>query len=222
MPKAAPSPCESIVLATRNAGKIRELEAPLRAFGLSVLGLDAFPELPEVEETGETFEANALLKARAAAEGTGLVAVADDSGLMVDALDGAPGVLSARYGAEITPAFPGESRDARNIRKLLAALAQAPEGRRGARFVTVMAACKPGGAAPLIVRGEWEGHILAASRGSGGFGYDPVFFDPVAGRAAAELTPEEKLARSHRGRALRELLRLWPAFWGGRTEPAAE
>ena len=118
-----PNAAQSIVLATRNAGKIRELEAPLRTFGLSVLGLDAFPELPEVEETGETFEANALLKARAAAEGSGLVAVADDSGLMVDALGGAPGVRSARYGADHTPAFPGESQDARNIRKLMYALA---------------------------------------------------------------------------------------------------
>ena len=217
-----PNAAQSIVLATRNAGKIRELEAPLRTFGLSVLGLDAFPELPEVEETGETFEANALLKAKAAAEGSGLVAVADDSGLMVDALGGAPGVRSARYGADHTPAFPGESQDARNIRKLLDALAEMPEERRGARFVTVMAVCKPGGADPLIVRGEWEGRILAAPRGSGGFGYDPVFFDPVAGRAAAELTPEEKLARSHRGRALRELLRLWPAFWSGRAELLAE
>jgi len=133
-------------------------------------------------------------------------------------LGGAPGVRSARYGADHTPAFPGESQDARNIRKLLDALAEMPEERRGARFVTVMAVCKPGGADPLIVRGEWEGRILAAPRGSGGFGYDPVFFDPVAGRAAAELTPEEKLARSHRGRALRELLRLWSR----RAEPLAE
>lgn len=213
MPSQIPAPGEAIVLATRNPGKIRELEIPLQALGLRVLGLDAFPHLAEVEETGETFEANALLKARAAAEGSGLIAVADDSGLMVDALAGAPGVRSARYGADLAPAFPGESRDARNVRKLLAALADVPRERRGARFVTVMAACVPGGAEPLIVRGEWEGRILEAPRGSGGFGYDPVFFDPVHQCVAAELTPEEKQGLSHRGQALRALVRRWPVFW---------
>lgn len=213
MPTHIPAPGEAIVLATRNPGKIRELAIPLRALGLKVLGLDAFPHLPEVEETGETFEENALLKARAAAAGAGLVAVADDSGLMVDALAGAPGVRSARYGDDLAPAFSGESRDARNIRKILDALAHVPQAQRGARFVTVMAACGPDGAEPLIVRGEWEGHILETPRGSRGFGYDPIFFDPVHRCVAAELTPEEKQSLSHRGRALRALVDRWPAFW---------
>lgn len=203
---------QKIILATHNTGKIRELQIPLQTFGLRVIGPDLFPDFPETEETGRTFEENALLKARAAAAHTGLTAIADDSGLIVDALDGAPGVRSARYSEDLEPAFPDESRDARNIRKLLRDLADIPESRRTARFMTVMAACKPEGQ-PLIVKGCWEGRILHAPRGTGGFGYDPVFFDPELGCAAAELTPRQKQARSHRGRALRELLRLWPSFW---------
>lgn len=212
---------EIVVLATRNQGKVLELREPLRVFGLHVLGLDAFPHVPEVEETGVTFEENALLKARAVMEATGHAAVADDSGLLVDALGGGPGVYSARYGDDWPPASlhaEEESRDARNIRKLLAALAGLPEERRTARFMTVMAVCKPGDATPLVTRGVWEGRVLSAPQGNNGFGYDPVFFDPELGRSAAELSREEKMARSHRGRALRELLRLWPAFW--RRDPS--
>ncbi len=203
---------QKIILATRNAGKIRELQIPLQIFGLSVIGPDLFPGFPKTEETGRTFEENALLKARAAAAHTGLTAIADDSGLIVDALDGAPGVLSARYSEHLEPLFPGESQDARNIRRLLEELANIPESRRTARFMTVMAACKPDGQT-LITRGHWEGRILHAPCGTGGFGYDPVFFDPELGCTAAELTPRQKQAHSHRGRALRELLRLWPSFW---------
>lgn len=208
---AAPDGAVTIVLATRNKGKVREMEEPLRAFGLRVVGLDAFPDLPEVEETGATFEENALLKARDVARRTGLLAIADDSGLEVDALDGAPGVRSARYSDDM-PDLPGESKDERNVMKLLAALSSARLWQRSARFRTVIAACTPEGDT-LVAPGTWEGSIACSPRGKNGFGYDPVFLDPELGRTAAELSPEEKMARSHRGNALRELLRLWPAFW---------
>lgn len=206
-------PQDTVVLATRNPGKICELAEPLQAFGLNVLGLDAFPNMPEVEETGLTFEENALLKARTISQLTGLVAIADDSGLEVDALDGAPGVHSARYSNDM-PDLPGETKDERNIMKLLAALSSISLSQREARFRTVMAACTPQGAS-LVAQGQWEGRILYAPRGKNGFGYDPIFFDPEVGRTAAELSREEKMARSHRGKALVELLRLWPKFWEG-------
>ena len=199
-----------IVLATRNAGKVRELAENLAAYGLVVLGLDAFPQVGEVEETGTTFEENALLKARAVAEATGLIAVADDSGLEVDALGGAPGVYSARYGTDWA-LLPGETQDQCNIRKLRHALRDTPEEARGGRFVCCMAVCKPGGG-QLVVRGTWEGRLLAEPRGSNGFGYDPLFWDQERGCTAAQMTREEKNARSHRGNALRQLLAEWPAF----------
>ena len=199
-----------VVLATRNAGKIAELARPLSAFGVSLVGLDAFPEIGEIVEDGATFEENALIKARAVAKATGLTAIADDSGLMVDALAGAPGVYSARY-ADDWEMLPGENRDQRNIRKLLDALRSVPADKRGARFVTVMAAVRPDGR-ELAVRGEWPGTLLQSPRGSNGFGYDPVFFDADSGRTAAELTREEKTARSHRGRAAAALLERWRDF----------
>ena len=201
---------ETIVLATRNAGKVRELADALAAYGLTVLGLDAFPEIGEIDETGLTFEENALLKARTVAEATGRIAVADDSGLEVDALDGDPGVHSARYGND-WPLLPGETKDQRNNRKILDAMKAVPEAQRRIRFVSCMAACKPGGA-ETVVRGTWEGRLLTAPRGDNGFGYDPLFWDEHIGRAAAELTRDEKNARSHRGNALRALLAAWPEF----------
>ena len=201
-----------VVLATRNAGKIAELSGPLAAFGVELVGLDAFPEIGEIEENGATFEENALIKARAVAKATGLTAIADDSGLMVEALAGAPGVHSARYSDDLEM-LPGENRDGRNIRKLLAAMADVPEGERGCRFVTAMAAVRPDGR-ELTVRGEWPGTLLARPRGSNGFGYDPVFYDADVGRTAAELTREEKTARSHRGRAAAALLARWADFMG--------
>lgn len=207
-----PSKKNIIVLATTNAGKVRELAEPLQAFGLEVVGLDAFQGIGDVEETGTTFEENALLKARTVADATGYVTVADDSGLEVDALGGSPGIYSARYGND-WPAEEGEHRDARNNRKLLAALSGLAEAQRTARFVCCMAVCVPRGA-QLVVRGTWEGRILEQPQGDNGFGYDPVFFDPLLGRAAATLTREEKCATSHRGRALRQLLAQWADFWG--------
>lgn len=201
-----------VVLATRNAGKIAELAGPLSAFGVSLVGLDAFPEIGEIEENGATFEENALIKARAVAKATGLTAIADDSGLMVDALGGAPGVWSARY-ADDWEMLPGEDRDGRNIRKLLHAMRDVPKDRRDCSFVTVMAAVRPDGR-ELTVRGEWPGRLLESPRGGNGFGYDPVFFDASTGRSAAELTREEKTARSHRGRAAAALLERWQGFMG--------
>jgi XTP/dITP diphosphohydrolase len=202
----SPSPAaKTVVLATRNKGKIAELEVLLAPFGVAVLGLDVFPDIGEIEETGATFHENSRLKARTVAQATGLVALADDSGLAVDELSGAPGVYSARYsGADAT--------DATNNAKLLSTLAGVPEDRRGCRFISVVAAIAPNGA-EIVAEGRWEGRVLGAPRGQGGFGYDPLFLDPELGRSAAELSPQEKNARSHRGQALRALLQDWPAFW---------
>ena len=213
-----------IVLATRNAGKIRELADGLRAFGLEVLGLDAFPEMEDVEETGASFEENALLKAGAVARYTGRIAVADDSGLEADALGGAPGVYSARY-SDMRPLppeaeDPALSRDERNNLVVLHELAGVPDEKRTGRFVCAMSACKPDGAG-IALRGVWEGRILRGPRGANGFGYDPLFFDPEAGRTAAELNTEEKNARSHRGKALRKLLEVWPEFYAGGRQPGS-
>ena len=205
----------TIVLATRNQGKVRELAEPLRAFGLRVVGLDAFPDLPEVEETGTTFEENALLKAREVSKRTGLVAIADDSGLEVDALNGAPGVYSARY-SEDMPDLPGATKDERNTMKLLAALSSVRLWNRSARFRTVVAVCTPEGET-LIAPGTWEGSVACSPRGKNGFGYDPVFLDPELGLTAAEMSPEEKMSRSHRAKALRAAAPL--ALLLGRVSP---
>ncbi|MFO1426929.1 MAG: RdgB/HAM1 family non-canonical purine NTP pyrophosphatase [Steroidobacteraceae bacterium] len=185
-----------VVLATGNRGKLAEFADLLAPAGLefvpqSELGVDS------PEETGATFAANALLKARHAAARTGLPAMADDSGLEVDALGGAPGVRSARYAGE-------DATDARNVAKLLAALAGVPAARRRARFHCAIALVRSADdAAPLLADGCWEGEIIEAPRGAGGFGYDPVFLDPASGRTAAELAPAQKHARSHRGAAAR-------------------
>lgn len=200
---------KTLVLATRNAGKIKELEALLSGLGFAVLGLDEFPHIGEIEETGATFAENALIKASAVARASGLVALADDSGLEVDALSGAPGVYSARYSG---PAATDES----NNLKLLHELSAVPEAKRACRFRSVVAAMAPNGQ-QLLAQGSWEGRVLAAPRGAGGFGYDPLFLDLELNKSAAELTPAEKNARSHRGRALRALLENWPDFWARAT-----
>lgn len=203
-----------IVLATRNAGKVRELTNLLAesgaGHGMEVLGLDSFPESGNIEETGATFEENALLKARYVAQTTGLPSLADDSGLVVNCLDGAPGIYSVRY-ADDWNRLPGESRDIRNIRKLLHTLEGVPPAERACRFVSCIAAVKPDGAR-MLVTGVWEGLVLDGMRGANGFGYDPIFFDPTCGKSAAELRAEEKNARSHRGKALRELFARWAEF----------
>jgi XTP/dITP diphosphohydrolase len=200
----------TIVLASTNKKKLVELNTLLEPAGLTVVGLDAFPDLPEVEETGATFEENALLKACQTARATGFTAVADDSGLAVDALAGAPGVYSARYSAEDSD-IAGTTRDERNLNKLLIALRGVPEAKRTARFVCVMAACTPEGN-HLVRRGEWEGRIAEAPAGHNGFGYDPIFFDPEVGCTAAQMPAERKNSRSHRGKAVRSFLEAFAGF----------
>ncbi|MBR4423806.1 MAG: RdgB/HAM1 family non-canonical purine NTP pyrophosphatase [Mailhella sp.] len=193
---------QTVILATRNQGKVRELRSFLSAFGFDVQPLP--DDFPDIEETGSTFAENALLKAHAVAESLGLPAIADDSGLEVDALGGAPGVYSARYGDDI-PLLEGESRDGRNNRKLLAQMEGVEDGMRGARFRCCMAFVQPG-EDDIVARGSWEGRILRRPSGSNGFGYDPLFLDPELGMTGADMTREQKSARSHRGKAVRSLL----------------
>jgi XTP/dITP diphosphohydrolase len=205
MPFKSPAAPTKVVLATRNTGKIKELAALLSDLGVVVVGLADFPEIGEIPETGSTFMENARIKARAVCLATGLTSLADDSGLCVDALAGAPGVHSARYSGEA-------ATDAANNAKLLAAMARVPEPDRTCRFVSVVVAAAPDGR-ELTAEGTWEGRLTFAPAGAGGFGYDPLFFDPAAGKTAAELTAAEKNARSHRGKALADLVANWPAFW---------
>ncbi|MEW5811959.1 MAG: RdgB/HAM1 family non-canonical purine NTP pyrophosphatase [Actinomycetota bacterium] len=192
-----------LLVATRNLKKLAELHRVLEAAGVagvSLLSLADVAAFEEAPETGATFEENALAKARDAYTATGLPAVADDSGLEVDALNGMPGVLSARWAGR-------HGADAANTELLLAQLADVPDERRGAAFVSACALVHgPGDADAVVVRGEWTGSIVRAPRGAGGFGYDPVFLPDGSDRTAAELTAEEKDAASHRGRALTALL----------------
>ncbi len=184
-----------IVLATANPGKLRELQAVLAGLDFEIVPQSAFG-VPEAEETGLTFIENALLKARNAALYTGLPALADDSGLAVDALGGVPGIYSARYAG-------AGAGDRANIGKLLAELDGVPAERRTARFVCVLALLHhPADPTPLICQGSWEGTILTEPRGEGGFGYDPIFFVPGEQRTVAELEPAVKNQISHRGQAL--------------------
>jgi XTP/dITP diphosphohydrolase len=186
------------VLATRNAHKVVELRRILESAGLDVelVGIDAYPNVPEVPETGATFEENAFLKARAVAHATGEIAVADDSGLAVDALNGMPGVLSARWA--------GGSGDEANLRLVLAQIGDVPDERLGASFECAAAAVFPDGR-ELVVRGSLRGSITRQPRGSNGFGYDPIFVPAGGDRTTAELEPDEKDAISHRGVAFRTL-----------------
>ena len=195
-----------LLLASANQGKLRELRAILDGLPVELVGLDEVGpgEPPEVEETGDTFLDNALLKARAYAAWSGLAAVADDSGLEVDALGGAPGVRSARY------AGPGAS-DQANLDKLLAELAGVPPDRRTARFRCTAVLVDQGGG-EWHVEAAWEGRLLEAPRGSGGFGYDPVFVPDGWDHTSAEVDQATKDAASHRGqafRALRPAIEAW-------------
>jgi XTP/dITP diphosphohydrolase len=187
-----------VVLATRNAHKVVELRRILSSAGLDVelVGIDAYPNVPEVPETGATFEDNAFLKARAVAHATGEIAVADDSGLAVDALNGMPGVLSARWA--------GGSGDEANLRLVLAQIGDVPDERLGASFECAAAAVFPDGR-ELVVRGSLRGSITRQPRGSNGFGYDPIFVPTGRDRTTAELSADEKDAISHRGVAFRAL-----------------
>ena len=187
-----------LVAATGNAGKLTEIRRLLDGLAWEVAAQSDFGVEPPPED-GFTFVENAIVKARHAAEHTGQAALADDSGLIVDALGGAPGVRSARFAGDA-------ASDSANNGKLLRALAEVPEAARTARFhCAVVFLRAPHDPVPLIAQGTWEGRVLAAPRGSGGFGYDPLFLDPAAGCTAAELPPERKDALSHRGRALRML-----------------
>lgn len=185
-----------IVLATRNRGKLVELERILDGLDVQLVTMDELG-LEQAVEDGDTFEANALIKARAVVAATGLPALADDSGLEVDALDGAPGVHSARYAGE-------ETDDIRNNTKLVAELDAIPEDERTARFVCAAALVTPDGHEE-VVRGTMEGRIVDEARGTNGFGYDPHFVSVGETRTNAELTPAEKDARSHRGAAFRAI-----------------
>jgi XTP/dITP diphosphohydrolase len=190
-----------IVLATRNQGKIGELRRILEG-AFEVVGLEEFPDAPEVAETELTFEGNALLKATAIAAHTGLPAISDDSGLCVDALNGMPGIFSARWSGRFGDATG--DKDRANVDLVLDQLADVAEGARGAHFLCVAALVTPGGAR-LTVEGRMYGRIIDGPRGSGGFGYDPIFVPDGETRTSAELSPEEKSAISHRGKAFREL-----------------
>ena len=190
-----------IVLASNNRGKLREFASMFTALDLDVRPQGEFA-VPEAEETGLSFVENALLKARNAAAHTGLPALADDSGIEVDALRGAPGIYSARY------AGVGAS-DAANLQKLLDDLADVPEAERTGRFQCVIVYLRHAeDPVPLIAQGAWEGRILRAPVGANGFGYDPIFHVPTHGCASAELPPEEKNRLSHRGIALRRLVEM--------------
>lgn len=190
----------TIVMASSNAGKTKEISALLAHLDVIVVPQSEYG-VSAAEETGSTFEENAVIKAKHAAAATGLPAIADDSGLCVDALDGRPGVRSARYAGE-------DATDDGNIDKLLAELDRVHDEDRGAEFQCVACFVYSKDAEPLFAKGSWRGRILSARRGNGGFGYDPVFFDTVSGKAAAELSADEKNSCSHRGKALRELADL--------------
>jgi XTP/dITP diphosphohydrolase len=198
-PPAGSPPVTRILLASRNAKKLEELRRILAATGVPVelVGLDDVPDYPETRETGLTFEENALLKARAGTEATGLEAVADDSGLAVDVLGGMPGVFSARWSGR-------HGDDAANLDLVLAQLADVPDEHLGAAFVCAAAVVFPDGR-EFVTHGRQAGRLIRRPRGDDGFGYDPVFVSAGATRTNAELTPAEKDAISHRGQAMRAL-----------------
>jgi XTP/dITP diphosphohydrolase len=199
-----PAPRRRLVIATANPGKLREIRSLLANLPFDVCCQSALSVAP-AEETGSSFLSNALLKARHAAAATDAAAIADDSGIEVDALGGAPGIRSARYAGAMAD-------DAANNAKLIAALAGKPMTQRRARYrCAVVFVDGPHDPVPLSAEGVWEGYILDAPRGSGGFGYDPYFWLPDLERTVAELAPEEKNRRSHRGMALRSLRDLLAA-----------
>lgn len=189
---------QSIVLATSNKGKVKELQAMLEPVGWTVHPQNEW-DYEDAEETGATFVENAIIKARHACAQTGLPALADDSGLAVEALHGAPGIYSARFAGD-------DASDVENVELLLERLQGVPESQRQARFICALAFMQHADdPTPVICMGEWHGHILTSPAGSGGFGYDPVFYVESEGCSAAELDPERKRELSHRGQALNQL-----------------
>ncbi|MCH8551777.1 MAG: RdgB/HAM1 family non-canonical purine NTP pyrophosphatase [Natronospirillum sp.] len=197
---------DTLILASGNKGKLREFSTLLESLNIQVKPQGDY-DVPDADETGLTFVENALLKARQAAQYTGLPALADDSGLEVDALQGAPGIRSARFAGT-------HGDDAANNRLLLERLRDVPEEQRTARFVCVLAVLRHAeDPRPLICEGTWEGRILFAPQGDGGFGYDPLFCVPDLQVSAAELSPADKNRLSHRGQASRLLQSALPAWW---------
>ncbi len=186
-----------LLVATRNDGKLREIEALLAGLDVELVSLRGFPDAPEVVEDGDTLQINAAKKAVETARACGVTAMADDSGLFVDALDGRPGVHSARYaGPQAT------TTNADLAAKMLGEMRDVPDGQRGAHFACCIVMAAPDGRVMLTVEGRSEGMITRQARGENGFGYDPVFYHPGLGKTFAEAEPEEKNAVSHRGRAL--------------------
>ncbi|PWF99594.1 XTP/dITP diphosphatase [Levilactobacillus bambusae] len=193
-----------LVIATKNEGKAREFRELLAPKGITIKTLADFPEIPQVAETGQTFEENATLKATAVAQLTSLPVLADDSGLVVDALDGQPGIYSARYA--------GNHDDRRNMAKLLRKLDGVPKDQRTAHFQTTLVLVKPTGK-KMVTNGYVKGLILTEPRGENGFGYDPVFFVPAYHQTLAEMTEKQKNAISHRGHAAQQMLENFDEWW---------
>jgi len=196
---------DTIVLATNNKGKIKELSVMLESFGVTVKSLSQFPEIGDIPETGDTFLENAFIKARTVAKITGLVAVADDSGIEIDALDLRPGVYSARYAGD-------QCDDRANNEKMLNEMKDVPEDKRNGRYRCVMAAVAPNGT-EINTDGAYEIQVAHGYKGDGGFGYDVIVKDPELDCHVAELDAQVKNERSHRGKAMQKLLKLWPEFW---------
>ncbi|MFE8696928.1 XTP/dITP diphosphatase [Cytobacillus sp. FJAT-53684] len=196
-----------VIIATKNQGKAKEFTRMFQPLGFEVKTLLDFPEIKDVEETGTTFEENAILKAETIARLLDRMVIADDSGLAIDALEGRPGIYSARYAGE-------EKSDEANMNKVLEELTDVPDNERKARFFCALAVASPG-KETFIVSGTCEGLILREKRGSYGFGYDPIFFAIEKGKAMAELTPEEKAQISHRANALRKLESELPSLLAG-------
>ncbi|WP_018659821.1 XTP/dITP diphosphatase [Allofustis seminis] len=193
---------KEIVIATHNKGKAREFHDLFKALGYKIKTLKDFPMLPAIEETGTTFEENALLKAQTVAHALNIPVLADDSGLAVEYLNGAPGVYSARYAGI-------DGNDRKNNQKLLEALKGVPSEERGAKFLCTLALVKQN-EAPIIVTGEVEGVILTEPQGENGFGYDPLFYIPALGKSFAEISIEEKNKLSHRANAIKKLRQQLP------------
>jgi XTP/dITP diphosphohydrolase len=195
--KKRESTMKEIIVATKNKGKAKEFAEMFQSLGFTVKTLLDFPDAPDIEETGETFVENALLKAKGISEYFNKIVIADDSGLCVDALDGRPGVYSARYAGT-------EKDDEANLQKVLDELKGVPFEKRTAHFHCTLALVIPG-KDPVIVEGKVDGYIIDEKRGENGFGYDPIFYVPEFGKTTAEMSPEEKNKISHRGQALKKL-----------------
>lgn len=198
---------QEVIIATKNAGKAREFERMFKPLGYQVKTLLDYPDFQDVEETGSTFKENAILKAEAVSKAFGRMVIADDSGLIIDALGGKPGIYSARYAGE-------EKNDQKNMDKVLDELESIPDDKRQARFYCALAIAAPGKRTETV-SGTCEGRILREKRGTYGFGYDPIFYSEEKGKAMAELMPEEKSEISHRANALQKLEDLLPSFLAG-------